>query len=296
MKITAIYITKSPLSQIKESVSNYSSFNQIKIFDENNNLIEIPIITANSVRGALRNAGAQYLLDLLNKKVNKNIFHLLFSGGAISTSIINDIDKAIEIREKHPFVSLFGGAVSDMMMSGKMNIGNLYPITKETKDITKIDSEVSYKTLLSDMQAIKRDDAKEEKLTQKYINEEYAEDVKQQMIYETEYLTVGTKLFQEINLINCNELEKGAFVSSLCYFLNNNARFGGKSNVGYGKFDADFDFENFGKIVYRDNQILSMSESIDKLLNNYSTFIESNKDKEDYFDCLNSQNKAARKK
>jgi len=39
MKITAIYKTKSPISQIKESVSNYSSFNQVKVFDDDENLI-----------------------------------------------------------------------------------------------------------------------------------------------------------------------------------------------------------------------------------------------------------------
>lgn len=295
MKITAIYKTKSPISQIKESISNYSSFNQVKIFDSEDNLIEIPIITANSVRGALRNAGAQYLLDLLDKKVNKNIFHLLFSGGAISTAIINDIDKAIEIREKHPLVSLFGGAVSDMMMSGKMNIGNLYPIVKETKNITKIDSEVSYKTLLSDMQAIKRDDAKEEKLTQKYINEEYAEDVKQQMIYETEYLTVGTKLFQEIILKNCSDIEKGAFISSLKNWLENDARLGGKSNVGFGKFDATFKFDT-EKIVYENNKLNIDGNSLNAYLMQYDEFIKSNRDKEDYFDCLYSKNKVARKR
>lgn len=33
MKVVAIYTTKSPVSQIKDSVSNYSSFNQVKVFD-----------------------------------------------------------------------------------------------------------------------------------------------------------------------------------------------------------------------------------------------------------------------
>lgn len=68
MKVVAIYTTKSPVSQIKDSVSNYSSFNQVKIFDDDENLIEIPIISGNSIRGALRNAGAEFLLDTLNKK------------------------------------------------------------------------------------------------------------------------------------------------------------------------------------------------------------------------------------
>ena len=296
MKITAIYKTKSPISQIKESVSNYSSFNQVKVFDDDENLIDIPVISGNSVRGALRNAGAEYLLTILNKKVNKSVFHLLFSGGAISSSIVNDVDKAIEIREKHPIVSLFGGAVSDMMMSGKMQVGNLYPITKETQNITKLKSDISYKSLLSDIQNIKKDDAKDEQFNRKYINEEYAEDSKQQMIYETEYLTIGTKLFQEIILKdNCNELEIGAFVSSLWNWLKNDATLGGKANVGFGKFDATFEFEFFGKIYYENNKV-ALDEAIEKFLNKYTDFIKEYKDKDDYFDCLNSKNKVARKK
>lgn len=296
MKITAIYKTKSPISQIRDVISNYSSFNQVKIFDNEDNLIEIPIVSGNSVRGALRNAGAEYLLTLLNAKVNKSTFHLLFSGGAISSSIINDVEKAIEIREKHPFVSIFGGAVSDMMMSGKMNIGNLYPVVKETKNITKIDSEVSYKSLLSDMQAIKKDDSKDDNFHKKYINEEYSEDAKQQMIYETEYLTVGTKLFQEITLKeNCNELEIGAFISSLWNWLQNDAILGGKSNVGFGSFEATFDFENIGKIIYEKNKV-RMDDSITNILHKYINFIKSQKDIDNYFECLNSKNKVARKK
>lgn len=296
MKVVAIYTTKSPVSQIKDSVSNYSSFNQVKVFDDDGNLIEIPIISANSFRGALRNAGAEFLLDTLNKKVNKSVFHLLFSGGAISSSIINDVDKAIEIRAKHPFVSLFGGAVSDMMMSGKMNIGNLYPIVRETQNITKIKSDISYKSLLSDMQAIKQDDSKNEKLTQEYINEEYAEDTKQQMIYETEYLTIGTKLYQEIILkYDCSELEIGAFISCLFEFLKSKGKLGGKANVGYGDFEATFDLNEYGKITY-ENKVVSIEGDANSALIKYTKFLEENKNNDSYFDCLYSKNKAARKK
>lgn len=295
MKITAIYKTKSPLSHIKESVSNFSSFNQIKIFDDNNELIEIPVISGNSVRGALRNAGSEYLLTLLNKKVSKPVFHLLFSGGAISSSINNDVDKAKEIRSEHPFVSLFGGAVCDMMLSGKMSIGNLYPIVKETKNITKIDSNISYKRLLSEIQSVKTDDSKDDIKYDKYIKEEYSEDSKQQMIYETEYLTIGTQLYQEIILKqHCSELEIGAFIASLWNWLSNEAVLGGKSNVGFGAFEAVFNFQELGKIIYEDSNV-KIDESLLNIMNKYTDFLKQ-KNSEDYFDILESKNKPARKK
>lgn len=293
MEVKAIYKTTAPLSHIKESVSNFSSFNQIKIFADDE-LIDLPIITANSLRGALRNAGAEYILTVLGCQVSKPVFHILFSAGSISSTIVNDIDKAIAIRKQHPFISIFGGCVCDMMLQGKMQFTNLYPVVKETKDITKIDSNISYKQLLSDLQLVKTDDSKND-LLNKYINGDYAEDVKTQMIYETEYLTVGTKLFQTITLKYLNELEFGAFIASLWNWLQNDACLGGKSNVGFGFFEADFDFEDYGKIIYENKQ-LRVDAPLQKLMNAYTDYLLSNKDNKEYFDILENKNKSARKK
>ncbi|PCG20838.1 RAMP superfamily CRISPR-associated protein [Brachyspira sp. G79] len=294
MNITVIYKTISPISHIDRSVSNYSSFNQIKLFDDNDELIEIPIISANSFRGALRNAGASYILTLLNTKVSKPVFHLLFSGGSISSSIVNDVDKANSIREQHPFVSIFGGCTSDMMLSGKIQLTNLYPIVKETKNITKIESNKSYKHLLSDYISIKMDDSKNDLLSQ-YMNNEYSEDVKTQMIYETEYLTVGTSLWQEIILKDMNELELGAFISSIWNWLKNNAVLGGKANAGFGFFEAIFDFGEYGKIIY-ENRETRIAEHLEIIMNSYTNYLLSNKENQNYFDILENKNKSARKK
>ena len=70
---------------------------------------------------------------------------------------------------------------------------------------------------------------------------------------------------------------------------------GGKANVGFGKFDATFEFEFFGKIYYENNKV-ALDEAIEKFLNKYTDFIKEYKEKDDYFDCLNSKNKVARKK
>ena len=294
MNITAIYKTTSPISHIERSVSNFSSFNQIKLFDDNDELIEMPIISANSLRGSLRNAGAEYVLTLLGAKISKPVFHLLFSGGSISSSIVNDVDKALLIREQHPFVSIFGGCTSDMMLSGKMQFTNLYPIVKETANITKIDSKITYKHLLSDCISIKMDDSKNDLLS-KYINENYSEDIKTQMIYETEYLTVGTSLWQEIILKNMNELELGCFISCIWNWLKNDAVLGGKSNAGFGFFEASFDFKEYGKIIY-ENREVRIDNALQKMMNDYTDYLLNNKDNKEYFDILENKNKSARKK
>lgn len=58
MKINVKYTATAPISHIGEVASTGSYFNMIKTADG-----RIPVITANSVRGTLRDCAAKYLLD-----------------------------------------------------------------------------------------------------------------------------------------------------------------------------------------------------------------------------------------
>ena len=127
MKIRIKYTATAPISHIGETASTGSYFQTIKTADG-----RLPIITGNSVRGTLRDFGAKHLLERLGTKVDKETFHVLFSGGNLNGTMKNDVEKAKNVREHFPLISLLGGGLGDMIMSGKVCIGNLYPICKET--------------------------------------------------------------------------------------------------------------------------------------------------------------------
>ena len=100
MKIRIKYKAIAPISHIGETSSTGSYFQTVKTSDGN-----LPIITANSVRGILRDNAAKYLLNHLGIKVSKEIFNILFSGGNINGTMKNDIGKAKAIREYFPMIS-----------------------------------------------------------------------------------------------------------------------------------------------------------------------------------------------
>ena len=93
MKIRIKYKAIAPISHIGETSSTGSYFQTVKTSDGN-----LPIITANSVRGILRDNAAKYLLSHLGIKVSKEIFNILFSGGNINGTMKNDIGKAIVVQ------------------------------------------------------------------------------------------------------------------------------------------------------------------------------------------------------
>ena len=107
MKFEIIYTLEQPLSHIGESESTISFLNTIRMA-VNGKVEEVFALTGNSIRGTLRDCAARHLLNMLNVKVGKKEFNILFSGGNISGSMSTDIDQAKKYRTLLPMISLFG--------------------------------------------------------------------------------------------------------------------------------------------------------------------------------------------
>lgn len=109
MKKRMKYKMLSPLSHIGETASTGSYFQTILTASG-----RVPVITGNSIRGQLRDSMALHLLELLDTKVSKDTFNILFSGGNINGAMKDDVEKAKKIREHFPLVSLMGGGLGDV--------------------------------------------------------------------------------------------------------------------------------------------------------------------------------------
>lgn len=268
MILTINYRTTAPVSHIGETASTGSYFQTIKTRNG-----RLPIITANSVRGILRDCGAKFLLDILNTKVNKETFNVLFSGGNLNGTVKNDVGKAKNVREHFPLISVFGGGLGDMILSGKIAAGNLYPICKESEEITKIESDISYKNLIEEIEYTRTDDGKEDTLANKYMQdptEEKTAKASTQMRYSVQYMAVGSEFIQKIYCFpNMTKLEEAALFATF-YEWFKLPRLGGMANKGFGLFDAITDF---GISVM--NGEISMSEEFKEQVEIYINFIES---------------------
>jgi CRISPR type IV-associated protein Csf2 len=240
---------------------------------------EIPIISGNSLRGILRDRGMLHMLRTLGYGVDEesgevrglslSAFYFLFSGGAL-TKVPGkgiDIDEARRWRELIPLVALFGGAMGNQIMPGKVKVGKGIPICEETIHLLPVrfsggNRSRSIWEMVQEEAYTRRDDEKNENLRQliapdvRGVLEDKARveraksgtkaDVagdtgqKQQMRFYTETLAAGTELFWDVTLDDVTPIEFDAFAVTLAEF----SRFpyiGGKSGVGHGKVSIKFD-------------------------------------------------------
>lgn len=288
--------TLTSVSHIGDSYGVNSKLRREKIVTSDGSVEEIPIISGNSLRGILRDVGMIHMLKMLGYGVNEetgevcglslSAFYFLLSGGALTKDASRgiDIDEARKWRELIPLVSIFGGAMGNQIMPGKVKIGKGIPICDETKHLLpqKIINgrgEQSIWEMIQEEAYTRRDDEKNENYRQLIAPEvrglleakakeqrEKAgtkEDVagetgqKQQMRYYVETLAAGTELFWEITLDDVTPVEFDAFLITLAEF-SKSPYIGGKSGVGHGKVSIKFD-----KWIELNPRIVSPGKEID---------------------------------
>lgn len=266
------------ISHIGESYGINSRLRREKVVQPDGSVEEIPVISGNSLRGILRDRGMLQMLRALGYGVDEEsgevrglslpAFHFLFSGGSLTKSGRGlDIDKARQWRELIPLVSIFGGAMGNEIMPGKVKIGKAIPICAETAHIVPErfvngGAPESVWSMCQEEAYTRRDDQKSQHLRQLIQPEavallEASEEDKQkrlgtasdvvektgetqQMRYYVETIAAGTHLFWDITLDDVTDLEFEAFAATLAEF-GRLPYIGGKSGVGHGKVQIRFD-------------------------------------------------------
>lgn len=169
-RLEAVYTLLSPLSHIGDSHGPESYLATQEILDAKGERVSVFIYSGNAFRGMWRDAGARYFLDGLGSgaviQVPLEIFYLLFSGGAIGGVQQIDIDQARRIREMVPHLSVFGGGVGNMLLPGKINVGEGLPVCREfahiIPDTCPGNRSLSWKQMTTEVSYTRKDDAKDE--------------------------------------------------------------------------------------------------------------------------------------
>ena len=265
------YKLLSPVSHIGEVASTGSYFQSILT-----HCGRVPVITGNSIRGQIRDSMAIDLLSRLNVKVDKDIFNIFFSGGNINGTMKEDVEKAKKVREHFPSISLLGGGLGDMIMSGKLISSFAFPICQETTDITGEFSDKSWKNMIEEIEFTRMDDSKND-VKAKYIEDTTAAisaKASTQMRFSVQYMAAGTEFVQDIYFLDgTNDLEKGAFYAGLAQWFKY-PKIGGMAAKGFGMFDA---------VVGDDDIVLTqgktqISDSIKQLIDGYHEFVDQERD------------------
>lgn len=265
-RINIEYTLTSPVSHIGETASTGSYFQTI-----NTAYGRVPVITGNSFRGIIRDKLAAHLLKVVGAPVDKETFNVLFSGGNISGSTKNDVERAKLIREHFPMLSLLGGGLGTMIMSGNLISGFLYPVCVETEPMTCIQSDVSWHNLIDDMEFTRMDDSKEDKnagyITD--IDEEKKAKASTQMRFSVQYLCAGTQFVQTIILPDStSDMEEATLYAGLAEWFKIPV-LGGMKAKGFGQFNAVVDEGSMSV----ENGVICMNDEITAKIARYNDFL-----------------------
>lgn len=266
MKKRIKYTMISPVSHIGETASVGSYFQTVTTSSG-----KIPVLTGNSIRGRLRDSMALHLLNKLDIKLSKDVFNIFFSGGNINGVMRDDMEKAKQIRKHFPMISLLGGGLGDMIMSGKLICSFAYPICQETEMFTGISSFLSWHNLIDEIDFARVDNSKDDMLSVylKDIEEQKTAKSSTQMRFSVQYMAAGTEFSQDfIFLDRTTNLELGAFYAGMVQWFNE-PHLGGMAAKGFGLFDAEMED---GSISVKNN-VISLSAEAQKLIADYEDFV-----------------------
>ena len=244
-----------------------------KFVQPKGNVVEVPVISGNSIRGKLRDLAA---IDILTKKdgakvqVDADNFNLLFSGGALESigGKQLDIEKVRQMRKDIPMISVLGCSVGNVIVPGRVDIGKMIPICKETLHIIpeKFHGDGEIKTVWEYCQVemnTRKDDTKDENKREFIKKEDLTEYLRGgQMMYYIETMVVGTRFYWKICLRDTTDIETGAFLSILQSWAAQSSQVGGNGRVGHGRLkveltetsviDSEIEFENSDFVTYID--------------------------------------------
>jgi len=195
----------------------------------------VPYISGNSIRGILRRLVMYDFCQLVGiEKLEKNMYHQLFTGGNITDSTIYE---DIAQREKYiamcPMIGLFGSAIGNMTITGELKVGAMRPICKEHRT-----GDISFWELLNTEFGVRRDDSKLERDI-KIITESAKKEKPQQMKYEYEVFIKGTEFNHQFICVTHDELIESAFYHTLSLFKQT-PFVGGASAIGNGHISLDY--------------------------------------------------------
>ena len=226
----------------------------------------VPVISGNSIRGILRDKGMFAMLNMLGYGVDESTgkvnglplqsFYFLFSGGSLVSTGAEGLDIGYfrQMRELIPLIGLFGGAAGNAIMPGKMKIGKLIPVCRETKHLIPqrfvTDGIESIWEYCQTEMFTRRDDEKNDRVRLMIAGRELSADGSellfekqaspQQMMYNVETIAAGTKFFWKIVLEDVTDVEFEAFLSTLIEF-SKAPNIGGKGGTGHGEIAISLD-------------------------------------------------------
>lgn len=189
---------------------------------------DVPVYSGNAFRGRLRRIAARQYLDAIGlTEVSPKVHYLFHAGGALEKGSKQDADPVgarRDLRRLIPPLSLFGTAVGNYLVSGKLSVGIALPICRELAPYTGVEAERSLWDCLSEIFYTRRDD----------LEDKPGDAPTQQMKYQIEVLTPGTILQHTFALKDATAIDASCFGAIMAAFQEEH-QLGGMAAKGHGR-------------------------------------------------------------
>lgn len=238
MEIVVTMLLKSTLAHFGEEKLSTTSLCRRQEFVIAGKKTPIPVYSGNALRGICRRLLMKDFFELAEiKSIGVKFYHTLFTGGALKSGVsLSTMAEKTQLVTLIPPLSLFGAAIGDTILQGKMQFGICYPICKELNEYNKQQSDISYREFITDTFHVRKDDTKSEVLS---LSDEERDENPTQMKYDFEGLAAGTQLETHIVIENANEIEI-ACMGRVMNLLREKSKIGGKNSIGYGNIEVDY--------------------------------------------------------
>lgn len=212
--------------------------------DELGTEVKLPYISGNGIRGKLRRLALLDLFEMVGistDDIGLKLYHALFAGGVLestseSTGMI-DLELRREIRQNIPPLSLFGCAISNQMIRGKLIVGHAFPVCREYKQFLpewlKNDERAnrSVRTFTDEAFCTRKDDLRAER-------NEGEQAVQMKIDYEC--FIPGTKFYHHFALLGPYSTIEESCLGRIIMLFKNNPYVGGRSSIGDGEVIVEY--------------------------------------------------------
>lgn len=237
IKIKINFTAISALSHMGATHSTSSLFHRDPILVDGE-VINVPCVTANSLRGKLRRCGAHHLVETLGVKMSREAASRHLFGGATKSGAAKIIDLGAKQAERqlNPLLSIFGYGLSDL--SGKLTVGPLWAVCQETAKVGLVwhDKNLPLADDLVSIQSFTRSDSlKDDQFQEVFLAlvEGDPDADSAQMRYDMEVLVPGARLETNLTITLATETEFGALMACFKKF-SGHAFLGGARRIGMG--------------------------------------------------------------
>lgn len=218
--------------------STHTLFRREKIFTPAGDVAVIPIVSGNAWRGILRRLGETLLAPTLDyaSELAPPAAHLLRNGGFLrkSTTEMTPEDER-QLKSLIPLIGVFGGAANGRIMSGKLTVSKVIPVTADTLHLLPFPIHPGDNVPASIHAVLGQESISHGNDLPPLTNAD--DDAASPIRLDTETLIAGTRLAGQLRLHHLTPVEY-AFAHDLIATFANDGHLGGRTAAGHGRIRA----------------------------------------------------------